>query len=232
MSIKPKGPEVGAAISDGADAAIKSADALASGLKDEMVSKTVDATLSNLRAGAAAAGETVNKGIEASMSHLRGDMARTGDMASKGIEATVSHLRNDVTQAAAGFETSQAKIKEGMEKAMKTAEEFVAFGQGNVEAFVKSGQIWTAGMQELSKQVAATAQASFADTMSTFKALTSVKSLKDAMDLQSSFARAALEKTMAESGKLTDASFKLTEQALAPITARMTLAVEKFGKSA
>jgi phasin family protein len=149
-----------------------------------------------------------------------------------GIDATVSSLKDDMTKAAAGLETTQVKVKEGMEKAMKTAEEFVAFGQGNVEAFVKSGQIWTAGVQELSKQVAATAQATFEQSISTFKALTSVKSLKDAMDLQASFARSALEKTMAESGKLTDASFKLTEQALAPLTARMTLAVEKFAKSA
>ena len=152
--------------------------------------------------------------------------------ATKGIEATVSSLKDGMTKAAAGFETTQAKVKEGMEKAMKTAEEFVAFGQGNVEAFVKSGQIWAAGVQDLTKQVAATAQASFEESMSTFKALTSVKSLKDAMDLQAGFARAALEKTMTETGKLTDASFKLTEQALAPITARMTVAVEKFAKSA
>lgn len=150
----------------------------------------------------------------------------------KAIDATVSSLKDGMAQATAGLETTQAKVKEGMEKAMKTAEEFVAFGQGNVEAMVKSGQIWAAGVQELSKQVAATAQASFEQTMSTFKAMTSVKSLKDAMDLQASFARTALEKTMTESGKLTDASFKLTEQTLAPITARMTLAVEKFAKSA
>ena len=52
------------------------------------------------------------------------------------------------------------------------------------------------------------------------------------MDLQASLARSTMEKTLAESGKLTDASFKLTEQAIAPITARVTLAVEKFAKSA
>ena len=78
---------------------------------------------------------------------------------------------------------------------MKTAEELVSFSQGNLEAILKSGQIWAAGMQDLSKQVAATAQASFDETMSTFKALTSVKSLKDAIDLQASLARATMEKT-------------------------------------
>ena len=153
-------------------------------------------------------------------------------VAQQGFEQTVTGLKDGMAQAAAGFEKTQAKMKEGVEKAMKTAEEFVSFGQGNLEAFMKSGQIWAAGVQDLQKQMAATAQAQFEETVATFKALTSAKSLKDAFDLQASLARGAIEKTLAESGKLTDASLKLTEQALAPITARVTLAVEKFAKAA
>jgi len=152
--------------------------------------------------------------------------------ATKNIETTVTNLKAGAEKATAGFEATQAKMKEGVEKVMKTAEELVAFNQGNLEAIVKSGQIWATGMQDLSKHIAAAAQASMDESMSAFKALTSVKSLKDAFELQSSFARAALEKSLTESGKLTDASFKLTEQALAPITARVNVAVEKFAKAA
>ena len=137
-----------------------------------------------------------------------------------------------MTRATAGFADTQAKVKEGMEKAMKTAEELMSFSQGNLEAMVKSGQIWAAGVQDIGKQIAANAQASFDETVSTFKALSSAKSLKDAFDLQASLARSTLEKTVAELGKLTDASMKLTEQTLAPLTARVNLAMEKFGKAA
>jgi phasin family protein len=154
------------------------------------------------------------------------------NVAGKGFETTVAGLKDGMAQATAGFAETQAKVKAGMEKAMKTAEEMVAFGQGNVEALVKSGQIWATGMQDLGKQMAATAQASFEETMATFKAFSSVKSLKDAFDLQANLARSTMEKTLAESGKLTDASMKLTEQTLAPITARVSMAVEKFAKSA
>ena len=143
----------------------------------------------------------------------------------------MSGLKDGMTRAAAGFADTQAKVKEGMEKAMKTAEELMAFSQGNLEAMVKCGQIWAAGVQDIGKQIAANAQASFDETMSTFKALSSVKSLKDAFDLQASLARSTLEKTLAELGKLTDASMKLTEQALAPLTARVSLAMEKFAKT-
>jgi phasin family protein len=157
---------------------------------------------------------------------------QTAAVTEKGIEATVSGLKDGMAKAAAGLADTQAKVKQGMEKAMKTAEEFVAFSQGNLEAMMKSGQIWTAGVQDIGKQLAANAQASFDDTMSTFKALSSAKSLKDAFELQSSLARSTMEKAMAESGKLTDASLKLTEQVMAPLTARFTLAMEKFAKSA
>ena len=157
---------------------------------------------------------------------------QAADAVGTGFESTVSGLKDGMTQAAAGFADTQAKVKEGMEKAMKTAEELVAFSQGNLEAMVKAGQIWAAGVQDISKQIAANAQASFDETMSTFKAMSSVKSLKDAFDLQASLARSTLEKTVAESGKLTDASMKLTEQALAPLTARVNLAMEKFAKPA
>ena len=153
-------------------------------------------------------------------------------LADKGIDETVSSLKEGVDRASAGFEATQTKVKDGVEKAMKSAEELVAFSQGNVEAIVKAGQIWTNGMQDLSKHIAAAAQASMDQGMSVFKALTGAKSLKDAFELQSAFARSAMENGMVESGKLTEASFKLTEQALAPITARMTVAVEKLAKAA
>src|SRR5262249_8879815 len=94
---------------------------------------------------------------------------QTAQVTARGFETTMSGLKEGMASAASGLAETQAKVKEGMEKAMKTAEELVAFGQGNVEAIVKSGQIWAAGVQDIGKQVAANAQASFDETMSTFK---------------------------------------------------------------
>lgn len=128
--------------------------------------------------------------------------------------------------------TAQTTVTQGMEKTMKTAEDFLAFGQSNMDAFVKSSQIWAAGVQDLSKQVAATAQASFDETMAAFKAMSGVKNPKDAMDMQANLVRANMEKAVSETGKITDASLKLAEQAIAPITAQMNAVVEKFAKVA
>jgi phasin family protein len=148
------------------------------------------------------------------------------------IDKTFDAIKDGVTGAVAGLAKTQAEVHANMEKVMKSAEDFVSFGQGNVEAFVKSGQIWAAGVQTLSKSFAATAQAQMDAAVSTMKALAGVKSLKDAVELQTSLARSSVETVMAETGKLTDASMKLAEQAIAPITARVTLAVEKFARAA
>lgn len=158
--------------------------------------------------------------------------AETPAIVTKGFDKTLAALKEGMSGAAAGFEKTQIEVKANMDKAMKTAEEMVSFSQGNVEAMMKSGQIWATGVQEFGKTFAATAQAQLDQTMSTMKALAGVKSLKEAIDLQSNLARSSMESAVAQTGKLTDASLKLAEQAMAPITARVTLAMEKFGRTA
>jgi phasin family protein len=147
-------------------------------------------------------------------------------------EEVVEAAEAQVTKTSSEIEASHLQMNEGITKTMKTAEEVVAFSQGNVEAMIKSGQIWSAGMQDLSKQMASSIQASYEEAMAAFKAMTSVKSFKEAVDLQVGFARSAVEKSMTESSKYTDASIKLAEQAIAPISGRMTMAAEKFTKTA
>ena len=146
---------------------------------------------------------------------------------------TVTTVQAEAAQTPVAVETTKPSTKPTMEEKLEhLAEEFVAFSEGNLEAFVKSGQIWSAGMQELTKQIAATGKASLDECVSTFKALSTVKSLKEAIDLQTSFTKAAIEKMIEETKQIAEGSIKLTEQTLAPITARVSLAVETFNKTA
>lgn len=110
----------------------------------------------------------------------------------------------------------------------KTTEQITSFSQGNVEAIMRSGQVWAAGCQAMSKTMAAAAQAHLSQTMTNWKALISVRSLKEAMDLRANVTHTSFETTFAETRKFTDASMRLAEQTMAPITERITLAVEKF----
>jgi phasin family protein len=149
------------------------------------------------------------------------------------VETTTEAVaKAGLSTVAKNIQNTQSEIKTTMDKAMKTAEELVTFGQGNLEAMMKSSQIWMTGLQDLSKSFAATAQAQMEETVSTMKTFAGLRSIKDAVDLQAAFARISFEKAMSETGKITESSMKLAEQAMAPLTARVTIAVEKFSRAA
>jgi phasin family protein len=131
-----------------------------------------------------------------------------------------------------GFEQAQAYAQDNLTKGMKATEEMVAFAQGNVEAVTRSTQVFVAGLQDLSKAAIASAQQMTEEAMTKAREFASVRSVKDAMELQAAFMRHAMEKTLAETQKFGEGYFRLTEQAWAPINARVQLAVEKFGKAA
>jgi phasin family protein len=154
----------------------------------------------------------------------------TTEIAANGFEKTLAVVKDGIEKATKGFESSQIKLKESVEKAVKSSEELIAFSQANVEAFIKASKIFATGLQDISKDVAASNRASIEESVTFTKSLLGVKSVKEAVDLQSSYARSAIEKVVSETNKVTDASVKLAEQAIAPLTARLTVAVEKFGK--
>lgn len=173
---------------------------------------------------AAAAAETAAEAATTSIESA-------AEVSVKNFEKSIAAVREGIEKATKGLETSQAKLKEGVEKAVKTSEEFLSFSQGNLEAYIKSAQIYATGFQDLSKHLAASSKASLEESVAFSKSLMGVKSVKEAVDLQTGFAKSSIEKAVAESNKLTDATVKLTEQAIAPITARISLAVETFGKT-
>ncbi len=145
------------------------------------------------------------------------------DAAEDNIHRTVSSLKQ-------GVEQTEAAARGGMQKAMRTAGEMAAFAQGNMEAVARSGQIVAAGMQDMGQSLAAAARTSVEDMMGAWQAMASVKSVKDAMELQSSLLRDGLDKAVSQASRMTDSGMKLSEQALAPITARLSAAAGTFGR--
>nr|WP_294555538.1 phasin family protein [uncultured Rhodopila sp.] len=114
----------------------------------------------------------------------------------------------------------------------KHINDLTAFSTANLEAATASGKIWAAGVTDLSNQVAGSARSTFEETVATFRALAAVKSVREAIDIQGSYGKAAFANAMAMSKSLTDASIKLTEQAMAPLSARLAVAVESLAKAA
>lgn len=138
------------------------------------------------------------------------------DAAAKGYEQAVELTRENVAKANSAFLKGYADAQ--------------GFGKGNVDAFVQAGTIFAKGAEQISKQVAALTQNSVQSSVVTAKALMGCKTLRDVIDLQADFARSSFDAFVAEGTKISELSVKVTNDAVAPIQARVTLAVEKLTK--
>ena len=100
---------------------------------------------------------------------------------------------------------------------MKTAEQFITFGQGNVEAMVKSSQIVASGLQDLSKQMAANAQAAMdEEPLDVPRAWPAFVPSRRRSTFRRISRAPASRRSVAQTGQMTGASFKLAEQACEP----------------
>ncbi len=150
------------------------------------------------------------------------------------LDRTMSSLKDGVAGATAGMgqagAQAQAAARDGMQTMMKMAGDVLALSRGNFDALTRSGQVLATGAQDMGRSVAAAARDSLEETIDTFKAMATVKSFKEAMDLQSSLMRSALERAVSQASQMTDRSMKLSEQAFAPIGAQLSSAADKFGR--
>jgi phasin family protein len=164
---------------------------------------------------------------DTNMAETKADVKK---IAAEGTAQAQKIVTDGAAQARVAMEKGMEQMSKGAEGFMKAAEDMTEFSRGNVEAMTKAAQTWAVGTQDLARHAMALAQGMTDHTLEGAKALAAVKSLNEAAEVQAKFAKAAMEKAVAESAKMQEAVFKLTEQAVAPISARMTVAMEKMAK--
>lgn len=159
------------------------------------------------------------------------EMKKTmADAAQNGAAQAKKIAEDGVAQARVAVEKTMETAHKTAGDLMKASEEAVEFGRGNFEAVSKATQVYVTGLQDLSRQTVTMFQAYSEQAIEAAKTVSALKSLKEAADFQASFAKTAFERAMADATKLQEASLKLAETAIEPISARMTLAMEKITK--
>lgn len=132
------------------------------------------------------------------------------------------------------FDNMGGAAREQLEKASQTAyrsyDELSRLQKDNWEALVAASQIWFKGAETVSKGWMTLAQDTMENAASTAKAMVGVKSLREAVDLQTEFAKGNFDKFVAESTKMSETVVKVANDAMEPITARMNVTVEKLFK--
>lgn len=137
-------------------------------------------------------------------------------------------IEDGTVKARAALETGMAQAQDAAAKMSRVAQDAAEFSRGNVEAFTRAAQLYFTGMQDLGRQMVANVQGLSEHAMEGAKALSTVKSVKEMTDLQASLARTAFEKSVADANKMREQLTRLTEEAFAPLTERVTLATEKL----
>jgi hypothetical protein len=114
------------------------------------------------------------------------------------------------------------------ERAANTGSDLVSFSRDTVEAFVQAGQVFATESQTLFRDMVASSQAANSESVVSFRALLSAKTLKEQLEVQATFARTTAIRAVDETSRFARAYIDLTEKAFAPLAARAYLAADKF----
>jgi len=126
----------------------------------------------------------------------------------------------------------QTRAKTAYAKTGEFTAEAGEFTKANVDAVVESGKIFFAGAQELLRDNLETGKTVMAIVTEDAKKVAAIKSPTELMQLQGEIVRRNFDAVVSFGSKRTEAWMKLTNEAFAPISNRVSVAAEKIKKAA
>jgi phasin family protein len=118
-------------------------------------------------------------------------------------------------------------FKDQVEKSMAAMSELNTHSKKNLEAVVASVTAATKGAETLGAQAMAFSKKSIEDQVAAAKTLTSAKSVQEAVELQTAWAKSAFEGYVAEMSKMSEIVAASVKESLSPINERVTAMVER-----
>ena len=135
-----------------------------------------------------------------------------------------------VNGAAEGIETVMKNgaeaLKANFEKAVKNYDQFLGYGKGTVEAYVKAATVAGKGAETFHNEVYAFSKQSIEDSMAATKAVLGSKSIHEAFEVQTDFAKTAFDAYVGELTKLSELMVSTAKQSFEPLQGRIAAWVE------
>ena len=122
---------------------------------------------------------------------------------------------------------SQA-FKDAVEKSLTALNEANTQSKQNLEAVVASVTAATKGAETLGAHAIAYSKKSIQDNVAAAKSLSAARSVQEAIELQTAWAKSAMESYMAEMNAASEIVAASLKETVTPLNARVTAAVEKF----
>ena len=126
----------------------------------------------------------------------------------------------------------QARMKAAYEKTTEVASEMTEFSKGNVEAMVESSKVFTTGMQDFGRMAVEDTKSAYETMTDDVKKMAAAKSPTELMQLQGEIARRNFDTAISQTSKSTEMLMKLVNDTFAPVSNRVSVAVEKVSKAA
>lgn len=139
--------------------------------------------------------------------------------------AAANAAKNTVEQFTAA---SNVAFKEGVEKGLAAMNEMNSYSKKNMEAMVASATASAKGAEALGAQAMAFSKAVFDTQVSAAKSLAGAKSVQEVVELQTAFAKTALETYMSQFGAMSETVSSSVKESMKPLNERVTAVVEKF----
>ena len=124
------------------------------------------------------------------------------------------------------FRTGTEALKVSFEKAVKNYDQFLGYGKDTVEAYVKSANAAGKGAETLHNEIYAYSKQSIEDSIAAAKALLGSKSVHEAFELQTDYAKSAFDAYVSELTKLSELVVSTTKETFEPIQGRVAAWVE------
>ena len=139
--------------------------------------------------------------------------------------AAAETVKNTVEQ----FTTAgNAAFKDAIEKSLGRLADANAHSKKNLEAVIASVTAATKGAEALGAQATAYSKKAVEANVAAAKSLSGAKSIQEVVELQTSFAKSAMEAYMAELSKMGEIVQASVKDSMKPLNERVTAAVEKL----
>ncbi len=123
--------------------------------------------------------------------------------------------------AESALESGAAALKTGLEKALKSYDVFVGYGKDTAEAVMKSATVAGKGVETINSEIYSYSKQSIEETVAATKAVMGSKSIHEAFEFQSDFAKSAFESYVAQLSKISELSTAAAKDSFAPFKGRM-----------
>ncbi len=119
-------------------------------------------------------------------------------------------------------------FKDAVEKSLSAMNEINAQSKSNLEALVASATAAGKGAEALGAQAVEYSKKSLDDHMAAARSLTAAKSIQEAVELQTAWAKTTMESYLAQVNRASETVAASMKETLTPLNARMTAAIETF----